>query len=248
MRGEFVYKKEGEVMKNTIYRYVYQFDNTGRLITKYETRTDDGTQDTTFMDYKYEGNRLSSIINRDKEGSTEKKFVFNPEGQIIEEQSIRHFKGDSLQPERSTLLNTENFTYKKFSDRQEKKVVLNSYGLPYKEIISNYDANGYLIEEEEFFVTTYTRRIKTFEYNEHGYLATLKTKTAGQAGFDEEILFQYDEFGNISEKQIFKHGVFTTEIEFLYNDKSKLLTAIIIREVKTNFIMILRFKEYDYFE
>jgi YD repeat-containing protein len=58
---------------------------------------------------------------------------------------------------------------------------------------------------------------------------------------------QYDENGNLLEKHIYQEGIFTTEIEVLYNDKSKLITYVLTRDVATNFIQILRFNTLTFF-
>jgi hypothetical protein len=63
----------------------------------------------------------------------------------------------------------------------------------------------------------------------------------------EEFIFKYDEHGNLLEKQIHRNGVYITEIGLIYNEKSKLLTYALTRDVATNFIMILGFKDYVFY-
>ena len=63
----------------------------------------------------------------------------------------------------------------------------------------------------------------------------------------EEIVFTYDENGNLLEKHIYQEGVFTTEIEVLYNEKSNLITYVLTRDVATNFIQILSFNTLTFF-
>ena len=53
LKGEFTYKKPGDIMRVTEYNYVYSFDDVGRLVASYETRKDDGTKDTTWNKYNY---------------------------------------------------------------------------------------------------------------------------------------------------------------------------------------------------
>jgi YD repeat-containing protein len=66
--------------------------------------------------------------------------------------------------------------------------------------------------------------------------------------FAEEWFFKYDQLGNLIEKNIYKKGVFTTEIQIIYNNDTKLLSSVLTREVSTNFIMILRFMEYEFYK
>jgi len=49
------------------------------------------------------------------------------------------------------------------------------------------------------------------------------------------------------EKHVYRNGVFITEFEMIYNEKSKLLSYVLTRDVSTNFIMILGFKDYEFF-
>ena len=59
--------------------------------------------------------------------------------------------------------------------------------------------------------------------------------------------FKYDDLGNLVEKHIYKNGVFTMDIQIIYNSKSKLLSAVLTRQVSTGFILILRFQDYEFF-
>ena len=64
----------------------------------------------------------------------------------------------------------------------------------------------------------------------------------------EEWTYSYDEFGNLLEKQYFRDGIYITETEIIYNSKSNLMSAVLIRDVKTSFIMAIRFQDYQYYE
>lgn len=247
MEGEFVYKKEGETMKSTTYKYVYKFDKQGRVIEKYETRPDDGTKDTTFVIYHYKEDRLYEMGIRDTAGETIKRWEFDTENRKTSEESVRIFYEDSLHPRRETILNKETYTYQKFDELRTKKTIYNSYGLPYEEILYTNSELGYPASEEQFLMVTYTRREKIYNYNSKGYLSSIISKPVGQDTADEEIQFTYDEFGNLDTKKLYQKGNFISEFQFLYNEKSKLLTAIITKDVKTNFLMIIRFKNYEYY-
>ena len=76
----------------------------------------------------------------------------------------------------------------------------------------------------------------------------IRKKSNQKEGYLEELLFKYDELGNLIEKQIYKNGVFTTDIQILYNSKSKLLASVITRQVSTGFMMIIRFKDYQFYD
>ena len=65
LKGTFTYKKQGEMMRPTEYKYVYEFNRSGQLISTFETRTDDGTLDTTWNKYFYDDKKFSPILGFD---------------------------------------------------------------------------------------------------------------------------------------------------------------------------------------
>ena len=81
-----------------------------------------------------------------------------------------------------------------------------------------------------------------------GKLSAIRKKSNKEEGYLEELLYKYDELGNLIEKHIYKKGVFTTDIQIMYSSKTKLLSTVLTREVATDFMMILRFRDYEFFE
>jgi hypothetical protein len=86
-----------------------------------------------------------------------------------------------------------------------------------------------------------------YTYNDRGYIASISSFEGSDTIPSEESIFTYDEYGNLLEKHLYRKGVFTTEFEMIYNEKSKLLSYVLTRDVATNFIMILGFKNYEFF-
>lgn len=246
LKGQFTYKKPGEVMRSTQFNYVYSFDSLGRLISSFETRKDDGTEDTTWNVYSYtEDNLLKEHKRGDGKGFTSSVFEFDENKNIIRESFVREYT-DSLGIAQKTVLNSETMKYEIF-DNQIKKTLYNSYDLPYLNEFSYYNELGYLTEKEERLMMTFGVSNIKYEYNEKGYISAIKTYQYGIETPTEEILYSYDENGNLIEKQYFRNGVNITEIELIYNSKSKLLTYVITRDIATNFIMILGFKDYEFY-
>ena len=246
LNGRFTYKKPGDIMRNTEYEYVYSFDSLGRLISTFETRKDDGTVDTTWNKYIYNNQNLVLEHKRgDGKGFTSTLYSYDEKYRVISESFVREYV-DSLDVLQRTILNAETMKYEEY-DGQVKKTVYNSYGLPYLQEFSFYNELGYLVERtERLMMTSRTSKI-TYEYNEKGLMSAIKTIVGDQEVPSEETKFLYDEHGNLQDKHYYREGVFITEIEMLYNDRSMLLTYVLTRDVATNFIMILNFKEYDFF-
>lgn len=246
LNGVFTYKKPGDIMRTTEYKYVYEFDSLGRLISSFETRKDDGTQDTTWNVYLYnENNNLIEHKKGDGKGFTTTAFEYDQKGRIIRESNVREYM-DSLGFLQRTILNSETMTYEDYG-QQTKKTIYNSYDLPYMHEFTYYNDLGYLVEREQRLTMTSSVTKYKYEYNEKGFIAAIKVYQLGSEIPFEETLFEYDAHGNLLDKHYHRNGVYTTEIEMIYNDKSKLLTYVLTRDVGTNFIMILGFKDYRFF-
>lgn len=246
LNGKFTYKKPGDMMRETQYMYVYEFDSLGRLSASFETRKDDGTKDTTWNVYVYnKSNQLIEHKRGDGKGFTSTGYVYDEKGNVTEENYIREYK-DSLGALQRTVLNSESMKYEYF-DLQVKKTVYNNYDLPYKFEISKYNELGYLVEREERLIMTMSLTTVKYTYNDRGYIASISSFEGSDTIPSEESIFTYDEYGNLLEKHFYRKGVFTTEFEMIYNEKSKLLSYVLTRDVATNFIMILGFKNYEFF-
>lgn len=246
LNGLFTYKKPGEMMRSTEYKYVYEFDSLGRYISSYETRKDDGTTDTTWNKYYYSDKDLLIEHKKgDGKGFTSTTYEYDDKNRVTRESFVREYI-DSLGVSQRTILNSESMIYEDF-DHQTKKTVFNSYGLPYLQEFSNYNELGYLVERVQRLIMTSTVTTYKYEYSNKGYIASIKAFETGNDIPVEETQFVYDDHGNLLAKHYYRNGVYITEIEMLYNEKSKLLTYVLTRDAATNFIMILGFKDYKFF-
>lgn len=247
--GYYVYKKSGELMQETQYHYVYNFDEQGHLASTYETRPNGKSLDTLWNLYTYseEGN-LMTHRKTEEQGFTSKHYSYDSLGRVIAVEYTRDYK-DSANAgiARSLAFNQERIEYVKYGE-QMKSTRYNSDNLPYLDEFWTYNDLGYLVERTERIKMTSTEYIYTYEYNELGKLAAIRKASNLQDGYLEEYLFKYDELNNLIEKHLYRNGVFTTDIQIIYNSKSKLLATVITRQVSTGFMSILRFKEYSFYD
>jgi len=247
LNGQFTYKKPGEVMRATEYRYVYEFDSLGRLVSTYETRQDDGTKDTTWNIYLYnEKNLLIEHKEGDGKGFTSTTYEFDDQGRVTRESYVREYVDSSGHSQR-TILNSESMRYV-YGDNQIKKTIYNSYDLPYMDEFSYFNELGYLTERVNRLIMTPEVDTYKYEYNEKGFISSIRGYHLGQENPFEDTRYEYDEHGNLLKKHIYRNGVFITEIELIFNEKSKLLSYVLTNDVATNFIMILGFKDYVFYE
>lgn len=251
LKGTYTFKKMGDIMRETDYVFQYDFDNKGHLIQSFETNNESRKIDTTLLLYSYykDGN-LAFVRRKDNIGYYSTHYFYDSINRVIKEEYKRDIDtaGTFFVPsfERSMLLNFETIKYEK-TGVFEKSTVHNSYGLPFKEIISTHDSTGYLISKEEKLKFGNQRTITQFEYNENGWISNIKITNSNNSKLNQELRFKYDEFGNLSEKHIYKNNQFITDIQVIYNLKTGLISSILTRDVATNFISILRFEAVKFY-
>ena len=166
-------------------------------------------------------------------------------GRIIKEEYIREIDSNG-RIVRSLSFNEERCAYTQY-ENQLKCTHYNNYDLPYLDEYYNYNDLGYLVSREERIKMTSSVYTYTHEYNDKGKLASIKKTSNRKSGILEEITFKYDELGNLIEKRVYRDGEFTTDIQIIYNSKTKLLSAVLTKQVSTGFMTIIRFKEYEFY-
>lgn len=245
--GSYVYKKTGEAMKTTSFKYVYSFDQQGHLASSYETNTSDGTKDTVWNIYEYNGkNELIAHRKTDLDGFLTVHYTYDDQGRVIAEEYKRDI--DSLgEIVRSLSFNKERIEHQDYGE-QTKLTRYNNYDLPYLDEFIRHDSIGYLVEKVERIRMTSTTLTYTYAYDDKGKLSSIQQTSNRKNGIIEEFKFRYDELGNLIEKHVFKDGVFTTDIQIIYNSKTKLLATVITKQVSTGFMMILRFQDYEFYD
>jgi hypothetical protein len=246
LNGKYTYKKSGEIIQNTTYRMVYQFDQEGQLIFAFETKQDDGTRDTMWNRYTYNSkHQLIEHKRGDHKGFRTIAYEYDHKNRIIKES---HF---DEKPDSSGKLIKEPITFETmhYEDmgNQTKKTINNSYGLPFiYEFYTYNDSNQVIRKDIQYVMSSQTEHWK-YTYTNQGKLAQCMKYEGSDENVLEETRFTYDERGNLYDKQTYKKGKFENEIEFLFNDKTQCLTYILNRDVASNLILILTFKDYYYF-
>jgi len=224
---------------------VYMFDTLGRLSGSYETRKDDGSKDTTWNLYSYNPSGwMTEHRKGDGKGFTVTNYDYDTNGRIIKEYYSRDYL-DTFKVAHRTVLNTESFRYET-GDSMVKKTIYNSYDLPYMYEFTYFSSIGYIKERQQRLIMTTGVTSYKYAYNERGMLFSIKMFRQDEANPYEEQLFLYDDHGNLTEKQYYREGKYITETEMIYNEKSKLLTYVLTRDVATNYISIIGFKEYRF--
>lgn len=247
LKGEYTFKKAGDIMRKTAYRCEYSFDNKGHLNSTFETRFNNGSKDTVHNIYEYnKENQLVLVRKKDHGGYQTVHYTLDSLGRIITIETRRDILDDNEEVEKSFVINKETMKYNSYP-QQQKKTVFNSYNLPYLEEIKYYDSLGYLVNITEKLKMTSSKTIKKYEYNGKGLVSAIRTLSNVDGKYAEEWLYRYDDLGNLIEKHIYRNGKFVTDIQVIYNVDTKLLSSLLTRDVETNFIQILRFMDYEFY-
>lgn len=252
IHGKFTFKKQGDIMRESDYVYVFNFDTLGNLVRHYQTSKGDLVIDTNvrFYDYTQDGRMVRKRISQ-KKGFLSTYYSYNSNAQVVKEEVYRDIDtlNSLLNPsiERSILWNTETMDYLLY-EGQYKKKVFNSYGNQYLEVTKYLDSLGYLSQEEELFTITRNRITTKYKYSDKGWIEKISVYKNTDPIPTSESHYTYDTFGNLQSKLIYKDGVFITEYQIIYSGLTGLLYSIVMREVSTNFISIIRFTEPSFWD
>ena len=252
IKGEYTFKKQGDIMRQTDYVYVFTFDELGRLIRHYETARGTIVSDTMVRFYTYDSkNQLLSLRSSEQRGFMTTYYTYDDSGRVVKEEIWRDIDTlhSLLKPniERSILWNSETMSYQYYGNQFRKKIY-NSYGNQYLETTSYKDSLGYLSSVNDLYTITRDQYTTKYTYGNKGWIDNIKVFHNIEPQPVSEQQFTYDTYGNITSKKVYKNGVFTTEYQIIYSGKTGLLSSILTREVSSNFISIIRFSEPTFWE
>ncbi len=246
IKGEYTFKKQGDKMRESNFVYVYQFDSIGRIIQHYETAKGEIVNDTVVRNYVYnENGDLIALKKSQKSGFLSTEFVYDSLHRVVQEDVFREIDSANslLNPniERRILWNSERMEYNQYNG-QFKKRIYNSNNVPYLEVTKLYDTLGYLKSVEEYYLISRRRLQSIYSYSDKGCISNITTSDISKETPLEEVRFAYDNYSNLLSKEVFKNGIFTTEYQVIYSNSTGLLSSILIREISSNFISIIRFE------
>jgi hypothetical protein len=174
-------------------------------------------------------------------------YTFDNSGHIKSVKKIyevcKIFYEGICEPEHQKLLFEEFYTTTNFGNTQNKTIVNNDENRPFKEIIRNFNDNGQIVSEEERFLLSPFYTKYTWEYNVKGEL--VKKMYFKEEKEQWKMAFIYESNGKLSSEKIYKAGIFTNEIMYVYESSNGILGSYINRDeinktmqiVKLNYIL-----------
>ncbi len=249
IKATFFTKKTGDIMRESPKHTVVEFDLLGRLILNKEISKSGTYTDVNHVEYVYNVKGLVSK-ERKKIGNNWKvtDYFYDTTGQVIKEEYHLEtvlFSDDGYSIE-DTLLDYETSRYKQYPN-QKKRIVYNSYGSPYLDIIFYYNKSNQIIEiGKKLKMTSEINETKLF-YNNKNLVDSLVLFSSLTPDETESVYFTYDKSGNLLDKKLYVNKKLIYRIEFVYNDKTGMLSSILKQEITNNFLSIIRF-ETKYFD
>ena len=65
--------------------------------------------------------------------------------------------------------------------------------------------------------------------------------------YSDRYEYEYDESGNIFAMKYYENEIYKTEFQYVYDSESPLLTAIIMRDVASQVMTIIKYDSYTYY-
>jgi YD repeat-containing protein len=150
--------------------------------------------------------------------------------------------------DRSFIVSVERYEYVDFEAGNYKMLYYNNAGKVYKEefYYFNEHDNLELLEGRMKMGSGYNKTAYT--YDNLGQLIGKKVVSKLVNTTESEWRYEYDEFGNVFALHIYKNGTYTTEYQVVYDQKTMLLSAILTQDEETEFLTILKFSNYSFFD
>ncbi len=249
MEGNYSTKKPGEVIRETTDCFRYRFNENGQLIESLDIRTVNRKKDTTLHQYQYNAiHQLVAHRKTENGGFTSLKPTYDSLNRLESERTFReiyHYQKDQVL--QSNLVNTEYFQHI-FRPNEHEEVRYNSYKLPYLNEVRSYNKDGYLTEGKINYRMSSIEHTTKYSYNDRGLLELKSHYNEKDELADEEWKYRYDNFGNLIEVHYFRYGQLQKDLQVVFDTKTQLLGSTIQRDVVTNFLLILRFTKFTYYQ
>ena len=245
--GEISVKREGEPMRSRNDRSHYRFDANG--LTNYTNRSfgkPGSGRDTASVMWIHDAyGRPVEQLRNDLNGHFALRDSLDAEGRSIRQTYVRisNLSTDRYQLVRGeeTLISEERFTYTTVNDSVRTRTWLNDRGLPYRVRTYHNDRWGYLRLIEDHYLVTGRRGRTTFRYAEKGRLAERIEQPDLNAAATTKYEWRYDAAGNVILCDQYRNGQRVRHSEYLYEEHTMFLKAIITKDDETNLIHIERF-------
>lgn len=249
IKGSISIKRPQRAIDQRPDMFVYRFNEVGLLHQLDKISSVLHLVDSMTIEFKR--NDLGEVEIRTEKGNNGvyiKKFFYDKDGNL-ERQDYSKAENIATTPKeiqtgQGIIINSESFKYINQNDTVVRKSCFNNYGLLYSNIITTKNKLGYLLSEKEELVMSNRSKLKTYHYNEKGWLSEIHW--LDEVGtVQRKHLFYYDPFGNLLKLEKYRGAEMEQEIEVLYTE-TMLIEAILDQDMSTKAITITKFT-YEFY-
>jgi YD repeat-containing protein len=243
--GFYTYKKGAEAFKPSPDTFRYTFNQNGQLIASMEILQKGASKDSIFHHYGYfENGQLRFHRYAAYGGAISEHFAYDSLARLMSialHRDVYDHRKDTLLS--SVKMRTETLRY--HTDKPQNFTRYNNYQKPYLEVSKDFDAENYLRSITTYYRISQNSENTKFSYNQTGLLANKASFTDTAQVAHNEWRYRYDQWGNLIEMHRCENGIFLTDYQIVYDYKTGFLGSLIIKDVRTEQLSILRFTNYS---
>ncbi len=247
INGEANLKRDGEPIRSKNERTRFEFDGFGRTVFSNSTFGKPGSgHDTATVTFTYDAKgRVTEQLRNDPNGWFALRDELDTLGRATRQSYVRI---DNLGIDRyqfvrgtETTISDERFLYAAINDTAWSRTWINDRALPYREQIFHKDRWGYLRGiDDRNLITSHSGRI-TFRYDEKGHLAERIEQADLSTSASQKRVWRYDAAGNVTLCDAWRDDRHTKHTEYLYEEGTMLLKAVLTKDMDTGLIHIGRY-------
>ena len=242
-------KKSLQVIEQRNLVNTYLFDKEGRLSKQYRSFNGANSKDTTFITYHYNNsNNIQVQRTSDSYGFFSNNYEFNQEGDVI---SKAYCRDENLSSNKNKfklgkqhVIVKETFSYEK-TDSTLSKHTFNSHGKKYQTITSYFNEYGLKHKEEKKLLINKKKSVTIYKFDDKGNVSEKIFFPDFNKTYHTTVKYKYDKLGNIEYIDEYKNETHITHKEILYNKSTMLMKALLIQDIETNYIKIIKYS-YQY--
>ncbi|MCT4583077.1 MAG: hypothetical protein N4A35_16825 [Flavobacteriales bacterium] len=241
-------KKNLQVIEQRNLVNTYVFDQKGRLSKQYRSFNGSNSKDTTFITYHYNENDVVEVQRTsDSYGFFSNNYTFNEAGDVLSKTYCRDenlSRRNNFKLGKQHIIVQETFSYEK-SDSTLSKSTYNSHGKKYQTITSFYNEHGLKYKEEKKLLINKKKSITNYQYDDKGNVSEKTVYPDFNKSYHTTTKYQYDVLGNLEYIDEYKNDTHVTHKEIIYNKSTLLMKALLIQDIETNYIKIIKYS-YQY--
>jgi hypothetical protein len=245
IRGEGMVKRDNQPMRDKNERVEFHFSAEGLpRLTCLSYGRKGGTRDTLSVSYLYDPRgRAVQELRYDANGAYGLLDSLDAEHRCIRRTYARLSEPveRDINSSTYTLISDERYRYITLNDTAVKRIWLNDQDLPYRERIFRKNEFGYLRSMEDRYLVTGRRGQITLRYSEKGRLFEREEQADLADPRTTKHVWHYDAAGNVLTCDQFQSGRRIKHAEYLYEDDTMFLKAVITKDEETGMIHVMRY-------